>query len=251
MLVRPHGDDGGLAYPAALEQYLNRRGHGSWLVLNRSRIAGTIEDVARSATEIVSCQPNAVIVHHGYTEALWRPHSRRIWYFEHMYQPPRAAPVILAQRVARKWSAVRSRLRLTEQWVSPRRFGEVLSWLVEYLASETSSRIILIGPTPWSPQVARYAPDSRDAIARFDGIVRATADKSGADYIPFAAFLAAAGATSPDEIVPDGTHFSSLGHRAVTKVLGDCLAAAYKPRCKTPTQALTSANHAPASGKSR
>lgn len=238
MLVRPHGGQPGLAYPAALEQYLNGQAHGSWLVLNRSRIAGTIEDVARSATDIVSCQPSAVIVHHGYTEALRRPHSRRVWYFEHMFQPPRPAPVILAQTVAHKWSAVRSRLRLTEQWMSPQRFSHVLNWLVGYLALETSCRIILIGPTPWSPQIARYAPGSGAAIEQFDGIVRATADRSEADYIPFAAFVAAAGALSADEIVPDGTHFSALGHLAVARVLGDRLMAAPEPRSHALAQAL-------------
>jgi hypothetical protein len=218
MLVRPRVE-GGRACPALLEGRLNACSSHRWLVDNRSRIAGTIQDAAASATRIVADQPDVVILHHGYNESLLRPHSQRIWSFEHLYGPPRPIAAVVGSSIARRWSSIGSRLSLAQHWVPPCRFEAVLNWVVEYLQAESGAKIILVGVTPWSPLLQRYAPGSQSAPATYDAILRAVAETNHVEYVPFECFTVAARVSTAAEIVPGGTHFSVRGHEAVAQVL--------------------------------
>lgn len=130
-----------LAYPALLEDRLNTCSSQRWLVDNRSRIAGTIHDAAACAIQLVADQPDVVILHHGYDQALLPPHSQRMWSFEYMYGPPRPVAIAVGRSMARGWSSIRKRLSLTQHWVSPSRFEDGLKQTIEwYEASRASAR---------------------------------------------------------------------------------------------------------------
>jgi len=207
-----------------MEAILNAKDEDSWLVENRSRIAGTIDDIPTLLDEIVCAAPDYVILDVGFPEALMRPHSRRQWYWTYLYVPGRHPKSRAFRTVGRWYSGVRRRLRLMEQWVSPDRFERMLSETVAYIRAEAQSQVILVEANPWNPIVERWNPGSGPQIELFNQILVRVAEREGAAFFSLVTVSDRDPAhRSISDWIPDGSHFNAEGHRLMAAALADLI----------------------------
>ncbi len=235
MVVRPQG--GGETYPRVLEEILNASDKSPWLVENRSRIAGTIDDVPGLLQEILCARPEIVVLHHGFTEALLRPHSRRIWFWTYLRAPGRH-PYSNALRTLGRWySGARRRVGWMGQWVPPARFERRLAETVAYIRSETQARVIVIEANPWNELVERFNPGSRAHLDRYNAILRQAASREGAEMLGLDVLTQRDPGHRPArDWIPDGTHFNAQGHRLLAGALAEVILSSRPPNITTSTK---------------
>ena len=219
MVVRPPE---GVAYPRALERLLNERDEEHlWLLDNRSVIAATVDDAAAYLPELVAERPEAVIVHYGHVEAIYRPQSRAAWHRTYgvIIGEPKWGPTVRTAR--RKVQGARRRLGLRKQWTPPERFRQTFNDVLRYLRKETGALLIVIEANPGDKKIEAWGPGSLAQIARYNETMRAVAAEQGALWLSLDSFL-----PGPVEtFVPDGTHFTPEGHAALASALADAVLA--------------------------
>ena len=225
MLVRPEADAD--AYPRILEELLNASGRSPWFVENRSRIAGTIDDVVSLLEEILCARPDVVVIHHGFTEALLRPHSRPLWFWTYMRVPGRHPKSSAIRALGRWYSSVRRRMPLMRQWVPSARFERRLAETIAYIRSETRARVIVIEANPWNDSVERFNPGSRSHLDHYNRILQEVASREGAEFLALDALTQRDPGRRPvQDWIPDGTHFNADGHRVLAEALASVISAA-------------------------
>ena len=224
MLVRPIDR---LPYPRTLERLLNEADDDDvWIVDNYSTIAATVEDLPSYLPRLIADRPEAVIVHYGHVEPIFRPHNRSEWYrtFGVNFGD---SPLRRRARAARRSLArSRQRLRLLEQWTPMERFEALLRDGLTYLRKETVSKLILIEANPGGPKIESWGPGSTAAIAGCNEVMRRVAADMGASWLDLESALGA----PLSEAIPDGTHFSAEAHDALALAIQAALTAAPSAR---------------------
>lgn len=218
-LVRPSGQ--GSPYPKVLENLLNQKDSELWLVENLSEVSGTAEQMLPKLAHLVNIQPDVIIIHYGYVEAIRRPHSRRMWLWTHLYRPG-ANPAGRQIRIywGLLYASARRKLGLTRQWVRLLRFKRLLNECLAYLRRETSAEVFLVEANPWNESIETYGPGSHGEIEKYNDAMRECAKRYSADFVsiqeltygePFRRTL--------DQLIPDGTHFSAEAHSLLANLL--------------------------------
>ena len=219
LVVRPPE---GVAYPLVLERLLNERSEDElWLVSNLSGIAVTIDDAHRYLPQLVAERPEAIIVHYGHVEAIFRPQSLAAWHKTYgviIGESPRGAAM---RTVRRKVAGARRRLGLRKQWTPPDRFERTFRDVLRYLRKETGALLLVIEANPGDQKIEAWGPGSLAEIARYNAVMHEIAVEQGATWIALDAALPA----PLETLVPDGTHFTPEGHEVLASVLADAVLA--------------------------
>lgn len=239
MISRPAGS--GPPYPKLLEHALNEGDNRSiWMVENISSISGTIDDFPAHVGHVVAAQPDFVILHYGYPEALRRPQSRALWLWTHLYVPGLHPAKRNVKVMGRRWAGFRRRLGWLSPWVSATRFERVLREGVRYLQKECpGTKIVLIEINPSSPFIEHYAPGSSVNIQRFNDIQLQVASETQISVLTLEDVLFS-GASSQTllDVMEDGTHFNGEGHRRLSAKLARLIVGLMKAESDAATSTL-------------
>jgi len=190
----------------------------------------TIED------DVVSRFPDYVIINHGVVEVCLRQTVRSLnnrpivnYYLNSVFARPyifatassRIERVVwrVANAVTRRIS---SALGLRWQWMRVDRFIEVLDRTIALIVKETSARLVVIGINPCSLRVERQLRGSFAAIAVANTAMADLCGRFG-ERVTFIDPGVAFEEAPLEEMVPDGIHLSSEGHRRMALLLSSLI----------------------------
>lgn len=188
--------------------------------------------------DVITYFPDVVILHHGIIEVFHRQTVRR-WnnaailnqYRNQVAFAPYRGSSPWSRSVNLGWRAVNGVTRriagLTGrswQWQSTQAFLQVMRATSDLLLKETPARLFVVGITPPAPKAELDLPGLTQSIAHAnDGLRQLCLDLGArAEYVDVPALLRG---HAHEELVPDGIHFSALGHRLLAQVLIARLAA--------------------------
>jgi hypothetical protein len=204
------------------------------------------EQFALLDDDVITRAPDVVILHHGVIEVFYRrtfraPNNAAILnqyrnrVLRQGYTDP--GPVgRLAHFALRAFNAVTRAtaraLGLRWQWQRPTAFLRVVRATIELILKETPARVLIVGVTPPSKSAETDLPGLTQAIARLNQALKSLAN----DFGPRARFVDVVTLVAGHEyedLVPDGIHFSALGHRLLAESLQSCMTEDVKDPCRS------------------
>lgn len=211
-------------YAEVLETSLHERRLAA-RVTNSSRWTMLLPEAVIDIEPLVLAHaPDVVVVNFGLVDAQSRTMPMRTfrWLFS---RAPSSGP--LARRLRRRLTPmVRwwyhevgpciARSEIVPRRVPVRRFARELRTLVSVIRHERSALVVLIGISPPGTAVEAVLPGTSAASAEYDRILRAQADGVDVCYVDVGAL-----GLAPDQLTPDGIHFSPAAHRLLGETVAD------------------------------
>lgn len=217
---------------------VDERTYGEWLalhgaeVINLCRAGVLITEAFRTFDDDVLCNfPDAVVFNFGVVETSRRRTPRPAWvgsvsntvFLNHVTGRtyPRYRHWRRARRVAWRAASGLSEglarlLGFSWSWVPSNLFIETQRSMLELLFKETSSVALILGINPCSARVESLLPGSMAAIQKANRALELMASQyPRARFIDPLAILGA----DAGMLLPDGVHYSALGHRRIADVL--------------------------------
>jgi hypothetical protein len=200
-----------------------------FVVQNVSRAGVTIDEAfATFDDDVLRFFPDLVVFNFGVIEACRRRTSRWLWlntaasdvYLNHLC----GRPFPLNARMHRlRYLALRAITKLGEaacrvagiswHWVSPSKFLEVLTSMIDLVLKETNAGVLVIGVNPCAGRVEQAMPGSEQAARELNARMKLLCSRK-----PRVTFLDPFDLFAPQDLgrhVPDGVHLSVQGHRTI------------------------------------
>lgn len=209
-----------LTYPERLQA----SGHD----VHNASMAGVFlsEQFAFLDDDVLTCNADAVILHHGIIEVYFRrtmraPNNAAIlnqyrnrvlgqgYTYDTATSRLRRFPVRALNAATRRLAQL---LGLRWQWQRPDDFMTVVTQVVGLILKETAARMIIVGITPPSAGTEADLPGLGEEIARLNERLRAEAVRYGS-RVQFVDVTALLRDGDHSRLVPDGIHFSATAHR--------------------------------------
>lgn len=212
-------------------EILENRGH---FVRNVCKAGVMINEVFAFLDDEVLCFfPDVVIINFGIVEVCQRNTIRALnnstilnYYrntiFRRSYSFQSGLVQCILKALKKIQTILASLLHLRWQWFDENKFIEVLTDSIKIIQRETAAHVIILGCSPCDDRVSRLLPGSNEAIQSVNDRMSQIAHSSSGhiQFIDPAIFLHQ---KKLAELVPDGIHFSSEGHRLVAEKIASLL----------------------------
>jgi lysophospholipase L1-like esterase len=176
--------------------------------------------------EVISFFPDLVIIHFGVVEVCYRQTLRGLnnfpiqnYYLNRVFSRSfrldsplwRVASLFIqaANFVTRKSASL---FKLKWQWLPTRDFLVVLRSAIEVILKETGANIFVVGISRFGSRVEKPLQGSAQEITAANELMQRLSPSYGerVQYLDPNRFLQLG---HPDDLIPDGVHFSARGHR--------------------------------------
>jgi lysophospholipase L1-like esterase len=219
------------------------RTYSEWLMLdhevfNCCRAGTVIGEQFRSLEEdLLSRFPDVAIINFGIVEIFDRQTIRRInnfpirnYYNNSVYQRdfrPRAGILDFTARGMNYMTRlIASRFGVAWQWVRIEDYLAALRYLCDIAVKETHATVIIFALPIFPAGSEKYSVTTNEHSRRVNACIRAWADESGGRIRILPTDSLTPDSLRHQRIMPDGIHFSGLGHRIIYKslyrLIGEC-----------------------------
>ncbi len=201
------------------------------IVFNRCR-AGTMitEQFRYMDDDLIAHFPDITILNFGIVELF---HRRTFRYINN--QPIRnyynngilgrnytfgsSAAGLLARAINALTNRVATMLGISWQWLDTNRYLRVLRDICDCAIAETSTVIVILEVPRLSPASSKYSPTTDHRIRSVNSAIHAWAQESEGRIIVLPVNTLIPEDSALERLIPDGIHFSALGHRIVYRAL--------------------------------
>lgn len=211
-------------------EILMRKGHH---VRVRARAGSMVNEAfANWDDDVIAFFPDLVVLHYGVVEICprrelrWLSHNSVANYFNNAvlgraYVFPTASAKLKAKLSWFGNAVIRNCAKLVGaqwQWLPSQRFQEVVEASLRLTLKETATRVLVVGLSPCSDRVRKLLPGAHQAIAEANARLRelCAGFPSRVGFLDVTPLIPAEAVT---ELVPDGVHFSAIGHRLVAEAM--------------------------------
>ncbi|HHB80260.1 MAG TPA: SGNH/GDSL hydrolase family protein [Aliiroseovarius sp.] len=201
-----------LNYTHLLQRMLTTRGRSHAHVENLCIGRSTIREVLEMGDTIYHSFPDVFIINAGITDCSTR--EIPLWFSNLIYSSRTSLFRNIAAAI-HKFVIIPQRrrfviLRGKRSWTSPRLFRHYYAKLIGDLVKNTNGFLILMKINDCTDRVETQLPGTRANIARFNQII-----EDLAQLVPQRTRLIEVGDLDPETDLPDGIHYSRVGHEKI------------------------------------